>query len=324
MRASRELRPTLPCAAAVAMPQSGIVQATPARLVAANLLLIVVWGTTWAAIRVGLAGIPPFTGVALRFALAGGLLVAIAPRLGVRLGRSRRERWLWLANGLLSFCLSYSIVYWSEQYIPSGLAAVLFATYPLFVAVLAHWLLPGDRLSSRTLAGLLLGFAGVAVIFSDDLRLLGGERVRAAALVMLVSPAVSALATVIVKRWGGGVHPLSLAALPMLVCAAVMGPAALVLERGRTLIWDAHSLGALLYLALFGSALTFTIYYWVLAHVAATRVALITYAIPIVALLVGAVGFDEPLRPRVLAGAALVILGIAGVSLARAKAANGH
>ena len=92
-------------------------------------------------------GVPPFTGVALRFALAGVLLVALAPSLGVRLGRAPREPVLWLVNGVLSFCLSYSAVYWAEQYIPSGLAAVLFATYPLFVAALAHFLLPGERLA---------------------------------------------------------------------------------------------------------------------------------------------------------------------------------
>ena len=155
------------------------------RLGAAFLLLTVVWGTTWAVIRVGLAGIPPFTGVALRFAVAGLLLLAVAPRLGVRFGRSRRELLLWVSNALLSFCVSYSVVYWSEQYIPSGLTAVLFATNPLFVAVVAHFLLPGERLGPAAALGLLLGFAGVALIFSDDLRLLGGERVREAALVML-------------------------------------------------------------------------------------------------------------------------------------------
>ena len=85
------------------------------RLAAAFLVLTLVWGTTWAVIRVGLAGIPPFTGVALRFAIAGLLLLALARRLGVRLGRSRRERWLWVVNGLLSFCVSYSVVYWSED-----------------------------------------------------------------------------------------------------------------------------------------------------------------------------------------------------------------
>jgi drug/metabolite transporter (DMT)-like permease len=289
------------------------------RLVAAFAVLVLVWGTTWAAIRVGLAGIPPFTGVALRFSLAGLLLLALAPRFGVRLGRSPRERWLWVANAILSFGISYAVVYWCEQYIPSGLAAVLFATYPLLVAAFAHFALPGERLSLVAAAGLLLGFAGVAVIFSDDLRLLGGERVRTAALLMLVSPLVSAVATILVKRWGEGVHPLSLAALPMLMAGVAMGGVALVFERGRTLAFDAPSVAALLYLAVLGSAVTFTVYYWLLARVSATRVALTSYLIPIVAVAVGALAFHEPVRPRLLAGSALVLAGVVAVSRPRRR-----
>ena len=84
------------------------------RLIGGFLLLTLIWGTTWAAIRIGLEGVPPFTGVAVRFAIAGTLLLVLALALGVRLGRGRHEKALWLANGILSFCLSYAIVYWSE------------------------------------------------------------------------------------------------------------------------------------------------------------------------------------------------------------------
>ena len=270
-------------------------------------------------IRVGLAGIPPFTGVALRFLLAGAILLVVARALDVRLGRSRREVGLWLSNCVLSFCVSYSVVYWSEQYIPSGLAAVLFATNPLLVGAFAHWALPGERLSVPAVGGLLLGFAGVGVIFSDDLRLLGGERVREAALVMLLSPLAAAVSSVVIKRWGRGVHPLSLAAVPMLLCGLVMAPIAWVLEHDTPLVLDLRSLGALLYLAVLGSAVTFTIYYWLLARVSATRAALVSYLIPIVAVAVGAAVFAEPLRPRLLAGSALVLAGVVAVSAPRQR-----
>jgi drug/metabolite transporter (DMT)-like permease len=287
------------------------------RVIGGFALLTLIWGTTWAVIRIGLQGVPPFTGVAVRFAIAGAVLLALALAAGVRLGRAPHEKPLWLANGVLSFCLSYSIVYWSEQYIPSGLAAVLFATMPLFVAVLAHLLLATERLSPRAGAGLLLGFAGVAVIFSDDLALLGGEQVRHAALVMLVSPLVSALATVAIKRWGTGVHPLSVSAVPMLFTGAVMGAFALLFERGRPVVFDGRSVGAILYLAILGSAVTFTVYYWLLARVTATQLALISYLIPIVALAVGALLFAEPLRPRLLGGSALILAGVVIVSRQR-------
>jgi drug/metabolite transporter (DMT)-like permease len=287
------------------------------RVIGGFALLILIWGTTWAAIRIGLQGVPPFAGVAIRFTIAGALLLALALAAGVRLGRARHEKSLWLANGVLSFCLSYTIVYWSEQYIPSGLAAVLFATNPLFVAALAHVLLADEGLSPRAGGGLLLGFAGVAVIFSDDLALLGGAQVRHAALVMLVSPLVSALAMVAIKRWGTGVHPLSVSAVPMLFAGAIMGAAALLFERGQPLVLDGPSVGAILYLAVLGSAVTFTVYYWLLARVTATRLALISYVIPVVALAVGAVLFDEPLRPRLLAGSALILAGVVIVSRQR-------
>ena len=280
-------------------------------------LLTLIWGTTWAVIRIGLQGVPPFTSVALRFAIAGSVLLALALAAGVRLGRAPHEKSLWVANGLLSFCISYSIVYWSEQYIPSGLAAVLFATMPLFVAVLAHLLLAHERLSPRAGIGLLLGFAGVAVVFSDDLALLGGEQVRRAALVLLVSPLASARATVAVKKWGTGVHPLSVSAVPMLLTGAVMGAFALLFERARPVVFDARSVGAILYLAILGSAVTFTVYYWLLARVTATQLALISYLIPVVALAVGAVLFAEPLRTRILAGSALILAGVVIVSRQR-------
>jgi len=289
------------------------------RVLAAFLLLTLVWGTTWAVIRVGLAGIPPFTGVALRFALAGALLLGLALHRRIGLGRSRRERALWVVNGTLSFCISYSVVYWCEQYIPSGLTSVLFATNPLMVAGLAHLALPRERLSRGGLAGLLLGLAGVAVIFSDDLRLLGGEQVRTAAAVMLISPAVSAASSVAIKRWGAGIHPLSLSAVPMLFCAVVMAPIALVVERRLPVVFDARSVAALLYLAVFGSALTFTVYYWLLARVSATRASLISYLIPIVAVALGAALFAEPLRPRLLLGSALVLAGVVLVTAWRQR-----
>ena len=81
-------------------------------------VLILIWGTTWAAIRIGLEGLPPLIGLTLRFAIAAAVLLPLAPLLGVRLGRSRVERRLWLASMLLNFCASYGILYWAEQWVP--------------------------------------------------------------------------------------------------------------------------------------------------------------------------------------------------------------
>jgi len=279
-------------------------------IIAAYVFLTVVWGTTWSAIQIGLERTPPLGGVAIRFLLAGALLWAIARARGIRLGRQKHEKALWWINAAFAFSLSYGIVYWAEQWIPSGLASVLFATYPLFVGLIAHLALPGERLSVKESVGMLLGFAGVATIFSADFGALGGHRVFVASAVMLASPAAAAIATVWVKRWGGSIHPLSLTAVPMIMAGAAMGVVSLVFERGRTYTWDAAAIGALLYLAVIGSAVTFTLYYWLLAYLPAKRLALIAYLIPLIAVTIGTLR-GERLTSRILVGSVTVIAGVA-------------
>lgn len=283
----------------------------PALATATFVLLTLIWGTTWATIRIGLEGIPPFAGVALRFGIASVVLLALGRALGVRLGRQRHEVMLWLVNAALAFCVSYGVVYWAEQWVPSGLTAVLFATFPLFVAILAHFALPGERLVPASLVGVVLGFGGVAVIFSEDFTLLGGSQVAVASAVMLLSPVAAAIASVAIKRFGKNVHPFSLTAIPMGLTAVIMGAVSFALERDRELTFDRTSVAALLYLAIFGSAVTFTLYYWLLSHISATRVSLIAYLVPLVAVGIGAGLMDEPLTLRTLAGTVLVIGGVA-------------
>lgn len=285
-------------------------------------VLVVIWGSTWAAISVGLQGIPPFTGIALRFAIASAVLAVGGRLAGVRFGREPRERWLWLMNGVLSFVISYGVIYSGEQWVPSGLAAILFATFPLWVALLARFVLPGESMGLAGWLGTVAGFVGVAVIFSEDLAKLGGPGVSRGAAIILVSPIVCAVANVVIKRYGAGVHPLSLTTPPMAFCAAVAAVAAWIFERERAVVFDATSVAALLYLAVFGSAVTFGLYYWLLAHHRATRVSLIAYGTPIVAVLIGQLWLDEPITARVLAGAALVIGGVALATARPAAPAN--
>ena len=272
--------------------------------------LCVIWGTTWAVIQIGLEGIPPMSGVALRFAIASALLLAAAYIMGVRLGKTRREKALWLVNAALSFSISYGVVYWCEQWVPSGLTAVLFATNPLFVAIFAHLLLPSESLNRAEVTGILLGFGGVAFIFSEDFRALGGDQVAMAAAVMLVSPLAAAIGSVAVKRWGKGIHPVSLSAVPMAITAGVLGALAVTFEGNQNITWNTTSIAALLYLAIFGSVITFTLYFWLLAHLPAKRLALIAYVIPLVAVGIGTIR-GEPMTARILIGAIFVVAGTA-------------
>jgi drug/metabolite transporter (DMT)-like permease len=307
-------------------------------------LLTLIWGTTWAAIRLGLRGIPPFTGVALRFAIGAAALLAAARALGVRMrgaaasapgtsvaastapiaaaaptpaapaAAALPQSWpwrVWMVNGLMTFFIPYGLVYWAEQWVPSGLTAVLFATSPLWVALAAHLALPAERLRAATAAGVLLGFAGVAVIFSEDLRALGGPRVAGAAALLLLAPLTASIGVVAMKRWAAGMHPLTIVAMPMALTAAAMGCVALATEAGQPVRLAGLPLAALLYLALCGSALSFTLYFWLLGRLPATTLSLINYLTPIVALLIGGAALGEPFTARTLAGSALVVGGVA-------------
>jgi len=282
------------------------------------LALTLIWGTTWAAIRIGLEGIPPVTGIALRFFLAGLVLLVVARLRGLRLGGSVLERRFWVFNTLATFIIPYGIIYWAEQWVPSGLASVLFSTFPLWVVLFGRWILPAERPGPARLAGVVLGFLGVAVIFSEDFTRLGGSEVRLPAAALLLGAAISAGGSVVIRRWGHELSPFSLTAVPMLLTGIVAGGLAAVVERGREVEWTPMTVGATLYLALFGSAVTFTLYFWLLARHSAVTASLVAYTAPMVAVAVGVLALSEPLTWRFLGGTALVLGGVA-CALARRR-----
>ena len=130
-----------------------------------------IWGSTWIAIKLGLQSIPPFLSAGMRFALASAILAALSWAAGVPWPREARTHGGLLTLGFLNFVVNYGVVYWGEQYVSSGLTAVLFATYPLFVLLIAHAMIGAERITPRKALGVALGFLGVAVIFRSDLSL---------------------------------------------------------------------------------------------------------------------------------------------------------
>ena len=279
--------------------------------------LVLIWGTTWAAIRIGLEGVPPFTGAAIRFVVASTLLFLAHPLFRLPFEAGANARRVWLANGIPLFVVSYGTVYWAEQWVPSGLAAILFATFPLFTAILARILLPAERSSAGVWIGVLLGFAGITVIYSEDLVALAGARTRQAAMIFLLSPVATAISNVLVKRWGRGLHPVTVTAVPMAIGAAGLGAGAAIFERHLPLRFDGASIASIAYLAVFGSVVTFGLYYWLLARYPVTKLSFIAYGTPVVAALVGTIWLHEPMTWRIALGAAAVLSGVAIGSRAR-------
>lgn len=272
-------------------------------------LLCLIWGSTWIVIRGGLRDLPVLTSAGLRFAIAGLCLALLAPRLARREGGARPPRWLVAVVGTTNFALSYAIVYWCETRLPSSLMAVLWSTFPMLMGLVGHLFLPGERLRPSSAAGFLVGFAGVLLLFATDLRQLGDSALGAAGIALL-SPLVSAIGTGTLKRFGAGVSSVRLNRDAMLLAAALLLGAALLLERDATLRWTPRALASLAWLSLAGTLVTFTTYFWLLRQARASRLALISYAVPVVAIALGATFGGEPVRATTLGGTALVLGGV--------------
>ena len=147
--------------------------------------LVVIWSSTWVAIKIGLEDLPPLLGAGIRFVLAGAVLLAIAGLTG----RSpRTDARLAVLLALLPFATAYGLIYWGEQYVPSGLAAVLFGIMPLYSALLASVALSGEPLRARLLAGIAMALAGLSIAFGETLELGDSRYGLAAALACAAAP----------------------------------------------------------------------------------------------------------------------------------------
>ncbi|MGA1608195.1 MAG: DMT family transporter, partial [Planctomycetota bacterium] len=238
-------------------------------------VLCLIWGSTWLVIQEGLDDLPPLTSAGVRFALAFAVMVFLAPRLARREGGGTPPARLWVLVGTLNFAVSYAIVYVTETVLPSGLVAVLWAVFPLMAAVPGHFLL-GERLGPRQLVGLLLGFVGTCLLFGTDIAdfevgdggLLGP---LGAALLLLVSPLVSVIGQTGMKLWGTRHSSALLNRNAMGLGAFLLLALALAFERDAAPRWTPAAIGSIVYLAVVGTCLTFTLYYWLLRYAEVTR-----------------------------------------------------
>jgi drug/metabolite transporter (DMT)-like permease len=272
---------------------------------------VLVWSSTWVVIAVGLEDVAPFFGAGIRFALAG-LGVLAATRL---LRRSLKTDWpLAVGIGLGPFALSYGLIYWAEQYVNSGLAAVLFGVLPLYVALLAAIFLPGELIRPRLFAGVAIALVGLVLAFGESLHL-GGQHAGLAALAVVLSPLASAGGNVAIKKRSHGLDPLAMNGWAMLIGGVALLAVSLATEDWGATVWSLTSIGSILYLAAFGTGFTFVTLTVLLRELPAITVSFISMIIPFGALALGAIFRDERVTVLAVAGALLVVAGIAVAQL---------
>jgi drug/metabolite transporter (DMT)-like permease len=291
------------------------------KTLAAFAIIYFVWGSTFLAIRVGVREVPPFLLAAMRFLAAG---IALCGWMFARGERSPTAR-QWASASLLAvliFVLDYGLLFWAEQRVPSGIAAVMMGTIPVFMTLFEILFLRTQRLTLRLSLALMIGLGGVAVLMSGSLNL-GGARIDTAGAIALLVAAISfSLSSALTRR------------LP-LPFSKVMSSGAQMLTGGIMLALTAAALGefrgfhpaavstnawlALLYLVVAGSIVAFTAYVWLIHHESPSKVGTYAYVNPVVAVLVGHFLGGEALGLRTILGTLFVLLSVVVITTTPVK-----
>jgi len=280
---------------------------------AAFIVVCVVWGTTYLAIRVAVRSIPPFLLTGIRFTLAGLILLVVAGVLGDRMPRSRRTLIELLVVGVLLITIGNFVVVWAEQWVPSGLAALFVATAPFWMALIERLHKDGDRLDRRRAFGMLLGFAGVTMLVMP-----GGESGRFDRQFVLGALGIQGgcvawqYGTLRAKYYLADVPPLMSSAMQMLFGGIVTGAIGLALGETGRLRFASEGVMALGYLIVFGAVLAYSAYVYAIRHMPTTNMSLYAYVNPVVAVILGSLLLHE--RLTVLSVAAMVII-LVGVGM---------
>lgn len=278
------------------------------------LSLSVLWGGSFFFTRVALSALPPFTLVLLRVGLAALILNAVMPLLGLRMPRTGRAWAAFFGMGLLNNTIPFCLIVWGQTHIASGLAAILNATTPLFTVVAAHVFTSDERMTGNRLVGVLIGLVGVAVMVGPAV--LAGLGTDLLAQVAVLGAALSyAFAGIFGRRFRRmGIPPLATATGQVTVSAFMLLPLVLVADRPWTLpLPSASAWGAVVGIAVLSTALAYVLYFRILATAGATNLLLVTFLIPVSAILLGSLVLGERLAPQHFIDMALIGCGLAAI-----------
>lgn len=282
------------------------------------LLLCFIWGTTWIFIKIGLDDLPPIAFAASRFLLGVAILFAVIRIQKIPLPRSAKEWRLIALTGVLQFSINYSLVFWSEQYITSGLAAVLQSMITVFGLILAWFFLPNERITKIKIFAVVMGIFGVGVIFYDQLKV---QSLMAflGCLGVVIGSYAAAQASILIKAKGGGIHPAALVFCQMLCGLPVIIVYSLIAEGNPiTFHWTWRAVVCVLYLTIAGTIAAFWLYYWLLSRIESTKAMMISLVTPLLAVVIGWLVLGEKLPPQTGLGG-LLIIGSIGLIVFRRK-----
>src|SRR3984885_10837143 len=284
-------------------------------------IIYFVWGSTFLAIRVGVREVPPFILAAMRFLAAGLVLYGWMLARGERSPSSREWRSAFLL-AILIFLIDYGLLFWAEQRVPSGLAAVMMATIPVFMSLSEIIFLRTQRLTLRLAFALLIGIGGVAVLVSHSLNLGGAPIDTAGASALIVASISFAASSTLTRKLPLPSSKVMSSGAQMLaggVLLALAGAALGEFRIFRPLAVSREAWLALLYLIVAGSIVGFTAYVWLIHHESPTKVGTYAYVNPVVAVLVGYFLGGETLGLRTILGTLFVLISVVVITTTRGK-----
>ncbi len=282
-------------------------------------IIYLVWGSTFLAIRIGVREVPPLVLAAMRFLVAGFVLYGWMIARGERSPTGRQ----WTSAGLLAiliFVLDYGLLFWAERRVPSGVAAVMMATIPVFMSLSEIIFLRTRKLTISLATGLLIGIGGVSVLMSRSLNLGGPPIDRVGAAALIVAAVSWSVSSALTRKLPLPSSKVMSSGAQMLVGGVLLALAATALGEFR----DFHPRSvspmawlSLLYLIVAGSIIAFTAYVWLIHHESPTKVGTYAYVNPVVAVLLGYFLGGEALGLRTILGASLVLVSVVVLTIMR-------
>src|SRR5947209_123675 len=291
------------------------------KVAAAFGLVYVLWGGTYLAMQVAVDHIPPYVMGAIRYLLAGPLMLGYLALIGRKVRINRQDLMRLIIIGGLLLSIGNMGVAWAEEYVPSGLAALIVAVVPIWVAIIEAWIIRSRRMSPLGLSGLALGIAGLLVLLWP--KLAAGTRIGRLELVgmgiLMVASLSWSMGSVLSGRWDLSVDVFTASAWQMTFGGTINAIVALSTGGFHKVVWTPHGILSILYLITCGSWIGFTAYIWLLEHVPTPKVATYAYVNPVVAVYLGWLFLNERTDGWMLAGTVVILAGVALVNISKLK-----
>lgn len=279
------------------------------KIVFGYVIISLIWGSTWLAIRLGLDSLTPLIASGLRFLVASLFIYIFMKYKNVQLQKDSKSIKLYYFLGIFSYFIPFGLVYWAEQYVPSGLASIIFATFPFMVMFFTYLFLKSEVIDKFKSLGAFSGFLGIYFIFSDEINIDLNLQLWGM-VAILSSSTLQAISAVTIKKYGKHLNPLSMNFVPVLIGGIFLTLSGLLTEDLSKLSFDQKAAVSVIYLAFFGTLISFTIYYWLLKKINIVILSLSSFITPIIAIFLGWIILSEKLDNNDIIGSVFVLIGL--------------